>query len=209
MITLYGFPKSRSLRISWLLEELGVPWHYHLVNFNLGEHRSPEYLAITPSGKVPALTDVDLTLSESGAIALYLAKRYGKGHLLPEPGTAEDTQHDFWLCYILTELEQPLWSLGKHRFALPKAHRVEAMLATAQWEFAKALAEVEARIPEQGFLIGDSLTVADIFLAHTLSWAVAFKQPIGPRAEAYRRRLSDRPARDRALAIETAALPPA
>ncbi|ADN77166.1 Glutathione S-transferase domain protein [Ferrimonas balearica DSM 9799] len=207
MITLYGFPKSRSLRISWLLEELGLPWQYHLVNFTQREHRSPEYLAINPAGKIPALTNGDLTLTESGAIALYLAKRYGKGRFLPVAGSDEDALHDFWLCYILTELEQPLWTMGKHKFALPPSQRVEAVLATAQWEFAKALKEVEARIPEQGFLLGDEPTVADILLAHTLSWAAAFKQPLSPVADAFRARLTDRPARARALEKESAALP--
>ncbi len=206
MITLYGYPKSRSLRISWLLEELALPWQYQLVNGYKGEHRSPAFLALNPAGKIPALTDDDLTLTESGAIALYLAKRYGEGRLLPSPGSAEDGRHDFWLCYVLSELEQPLWTMGKHKFALPAEHRVPAVLETAQWEFAKALNEVEERIPEQGFLLGDTLTVADLFLAHTLSWATAFKQPLTPRAEAFRARLSARPARARALEIETAAL---
>ncbi|KLV03753.1 MULTISPECIES: glutathione S-transferase family protein [Photobacterium] len=205
MITLYGYPRTRSLRVSWLLEELGVDWQYHLVDFNKSEHRSSQFLALNPQGKVPCLIDGDTVVTESAAICFYLAERYGH-HWLPEPGTAESATHHEWTSFIITELEQPLWSMGKHRFALPESIRLPEMLPVASWEFKKALQTAEARIPEQGYLFGHFPTVADILLAHTLNWAVKFDQKLPLKLEKYRQYVSRRPALSRALERETRAL---
>ena len=201
-ITLYGAPSTRSLRVAWTLEELGLDWEFHTVDFSKGDHQSPEYLAVNPAGKVPALVDGDLVLIESSAICLYLAERYGSGKLLPVPGTRQRAMHHQWVSFIVAELEQPLWSIGKHKFALPKTWRVARMLEVAPREFERALAVAEAWIPEYGLLLGDELTVADILLTHTLIWARAFKQPLSPRAAAYCDRLAERAALSNARARE-------
>ncbi|TKB48729.1 glutathione S-transferase [Ferrimonas sediminicola] len=206
MITLYGFPRSRSLRISWLLEELNLEWRYSLVDFNQGEHRSPEFLSINPAGKVPALVDGELVLLESGAISLHLAQRYGP-HWLPEPGSDEAARHNQLLFFSLCELEQPLWTMGKHRFALPEERRVPAVLETAAWEFSRAASLMDRWVPERGYLLGEQPRVADILLTHTLNWAHGFKQPLPDKLDSYRLRVSQRPALARAMQRETEALP--
>jgi glutathione S-transferase len=203
-ITLYGAPNTRSLRVAWTLEELGLDWDCHYIDFSKAAHRAPQFLAINPVGKVPALKDGDLVLIESSAICLYLAERYGDGCLLPEPGSKQRALHQQWVSFIISELEQPLWSLGKHKFALPAQWRVAQMLEIAPKEFDQALAVAESWIPEEGMLLGADLTVADILLAHTLIWARAFGQTLTPRASAYCDRLAARPqlgaARERELA---------
>lgn len=208
MITLYGYPKTRSLRISWLLEELGVDWQYHLVDLQQGQHKTAEYLSLNPAGKVPALTDGELTLIESGAICQHLAQKYGP-QLLPQAGSDASGQHHQLVTFILCELEQPLWTMGKHKFALPKAQRVEAILATAAWEFERAAALLESWLPDEGYLLGEQFTVADILLSHTLNWAHGFKQPLSEKLDSYRQRVSARPAMRAALSKELAALPQA
>ena len=204
-ITLYGAPVTRSHRVSWLLEELGLEWQYHYVDMRAGAHRSAEYLAINPAGKVPALQDDKLLLIESSAICLYLAERYGNGRLLPATGSREQALHHQWISFINGELEQALWSIGKHKFALPAEWRVKAMLDIAPKEFAKALGVAELWIPEHGQLLGDELTVADILLAHTLIWARAFKQPLTPKASDFCERMSQRTQLAAAAAKELAA----
>ncbi|SDJ32248.1 glutathione S-transferase [Ferrimonas sediminum] len=206
MITLYGYPHTRSLRISWLLEELGLDWDYSLVDFNQGEHRSKAFLSINPAGKVPALTDGELTLVESGAICLHLAQKYGQGLLLPQPGSDASALHHQLMIFVLCELEQPLWTIGKHKFALPKDKRVSAVIDTACWEFDKACKLIEPYLSEQGFLLGDQFSVADILLTHTLNWARGFKLPLSERLDGYRTRISARPALASALAKESAVL---
>lgn len=205
MITLYGSPRSRSLRVSWTLEELDLDWDYWLVDFTTGGHRDKDFLAINPQGKVPALQDGELVLTESAAICLYLAEKYGEGRLLPQAGSDNAGRHHQWVSFIVSELEQPLWTIGKHKFALPEEQRVPAMIKTAMWEFDKAMNQAEQWIPEEGMLLGQQFTVADILLAHTLNWAAKFEQVLPPKAEAYRQRLSRRPAMGSALSKEMAA----
>lgn len=205
MITLYGYPRTRSLRVSWLLEELSLDWQYRLVNFAKNDHRSPQFLALNPQGKVPCLCDNDITICESSAICLYLAEKYGH-HWLPAPGTAESASHHEWISYIITELEQPLWSMGKHRFALPESIRLPEMLAVAAWEFKKALKVAESRMQGDEYLLGHFPTVADILLAHTLNWAIKFDQKLPLKLEKYRQFVCRRPALSRALDRENRTL---
>ena len=204
-ITLYGSPMTRSLRVSWMLEELELDWNYHYVDFRAGAHLSPDYLAVSPTGKVPALVDDDLVLIESSAICLYLAERYGHGRYLPQAGTREAGLHHQWVSFIISELEQAVWSIGKHKFALPKAWRIPQMLETAPWEFGRAIAVIDAWVPEEGYLLGAEPMVADILLAHTLNWAINFKQSVPPKATTYCQRVSSRPQLSAALAKEQAA----
>ncbi|MGF1689149.1 glutathione S-transferase family protein [Photobacterium japonica] len=205
MLTLYGYPQTRSLRVSWLLEELGLDWHYHPIRFHQNAHRAPQYLALNPQGKVPCLADDDLVISESTAICLYLAEKYGH-HWLPAPGTAESARHHEWISFITTELEQALWTMGKHQFALPETIRLPEILPVAAWECRRALKTAEQRVPEEGFLLGHFPTVADIFLTHTLNWAIKFEQKLPLKVEKYRQFVSRRPALSRAIEREQRAL---
>ena len=79
MIKLYGVPGSRAMRSLWMLEELGVPYENIKINFATGDTRKPDYLKINPNGHIPALQDGDVTLLESLAINLYLARKFDKG----------------------------------------------------------------------------------------------------------------------------------
>ena len=202
MIKLYGIPRSRSLRVSWTLEELGLDWQYQHINFANGDGRDPAFLAVNPCGKVPALVDEGYAITESAAIVLYLAEKYGEGKLLPRAGTHDSALHHKWVSYIISELEQPLWSMGKHKFALPEEQRLAAMLPIAKWEFDKAAAIAEQWLPDSEFLLGEQFTVADILLGHTLLWATRFEQEIPPRLAAYRDRITTRPAMVKGLAKE-------
>ncbi|WP_108446139.1 glutathione S-transferase family protein [Halomonas denitrificans] len=202
MITLYGFPKSRSLRVAWALEELGLEYAYRHVDLGRGEGQSEAFLARHPDGKVPVLEDGELTLFESAAICRYLAERYGEsGDLLPADVEGR-ARVDQWLFFIIGELEQPLWTQAKHKFALPGEQRVPAVLPTAAWEFQRALAALGRRFDGEGWLVGDHFTLADLLLAHTLTWAVQFKMRLPPALSAYRERVTARPALARAAARE-------
>jgi len=204
MITLYGVPRTRSLRVSWLLEELGLEWDYQFIDFASGYNRSPEFLAINPCGKVPALVDGELCLTESAGICQFLAERYGKEQWLPAPGSEAAANYHRWFSFIITELEQPLWNRGKHKFALPEEHRVEGMLLTAEWEFEQAANIAENWLPDTPYLTGDQPTVVDILLAHTLNWAANWSIPLPTKLNAFRKRMSSRPALAAALSKEMA-----
>lgn len=83
---LYEFGPTRSIRVRWTLQELGVDFEPIRVNLLAGEHRRPEFLKINPAGKIPVLVDGDLVLTESVAIVLYLADKYPNKGLIPTDG---------------------------------------------------------------------------------------------------------------------------
>ncbi|AVI62062.1 glutathione S-transferase family protein [Halomonas sp. GFAJ-1] len=204
MITNYSFPNSRSVRVTWTLEELGLEYRCQHVALDKGEGQTTAHLVRHPDGKVPVIEDGELILFESAPICRYLAEQYGDGNLLPN-SAAERAQVDQWLSFIITEIEQPLWLQAKHKFALPQERRVPAVLPTAAWEFQRALHALERRYDGQETLVGDTFTLADLFLTHTLSWAASMKHRLPEPLVAYHARHSARPAMARAMEKEQAA----
>src|ERR1700722_3205054 len=104
---IYGFPPTRYLRVLWMLRELGVDFEFVHVSLLDGANRRPEFLALNPAGKLPVLVDGDFVLTESVAIVLYLAEKYGDRGLLPATSQGR-AQVNKWLLFTATELEQPL-----------------------------------------------------------------------------------------------------
>ncbi|MBD3895359.1 glutathione S-transferase family protein [Halomonas sp. ML-15] len=202
MITLYGFPNSRSQRVAWTLEELGLEYEYRSVDMMAGEGQGEEHLTRHPDGKVPVLEDGELVLFESLAICRYLAEHYGEASGLLPASPVERAQVDQWLSFVISELEQPLWTQGKHKFALPRERRVPTVLPTAAWEFQRAMGALQRQFDGQAWLVGGQFTLADLFVGHTLSWGVRFKNRLPLALEAYRERCISRPALARAAERE-------
>lgn len=201
----YGCPNSRSLRVVWTLEELGAQYEYQHVDIMRGDGRKPEYLRINPGGKVPALVSGDIVITESAAICQWVASRHPAAALVPPSGTAMHAAYLRWTMFVVSELEQPLWTIAKHKFALPAERRVPDVIQTARWEYEKAAALLEEGLAGREFLIGDGFTVADVLAAHTLAWA----RKAAPGAETpgladYAERMLARPALARARTRETA-----
>lgn len=207
-ITVYGYPNTRTLRVTWMLEELGLEYDYKLVDFAKGESQSPGYLEINPGGKVPALVVDGATLTESAAIVNYLGTMKPELGLIPVSSPLRRAIYDQWCNFAIAELEQPLWTIGKNKFALPKEHRCEEIFDTAAWEFQKALTLFSQGLGDQDYILGSDFSAADILLAHTLFWGMAFKQPIEQEnLKAYIGRVGIRPALSSARAREQSALP--
>ena len=204
MYEVYGMPRTRTTRVVWALEELEVDYAYHLVDLLKGEGQRPEYLRMNPSGKVPVLVDGDLVLSESAAICAYLGDKYPERLLVPRCGTVERAKYDQWSYFVLTELEQPLWTAFKHRFVYPAEMRVPAILEVAPREFGRAAALLARGLEGKDYLVGDKFTLADLLAAHTLVWARGLKIPHGQAGlEDYEQRICSRPAFARMRARET------
>ncbi|MCP5159289.1 MAG: glutathione S-transferase family protein [Gammaproteobacteria bacterium] len=199
MWQVYGCRNSRSNRVVWALEEAGAAYDYHKVNLFAGEGRSPEYLALNPGGKVPALVDGALILTESAAICTYIGDCFPDSGLTPAIGSPERAQYNQWCFFVLSELEQSLWTIAKHRFALPEKRRIPAVIETAVWEFDVAAKVLAIGLGEREFLVGHRFTAADILTAHTLAWARACEITLGHAyLDAYADRLLARPAQTRA-----------
>jgi len=207
MYTLYGYPKTRSVRVAWALEELGLPYDYEAVDLKAGEHLSDTFKALTPSAKIPVLVTPDGALSESAAIVTFLAEKHGMHEFIPEPASFMRAKYEQVMVFLVSELEQPLWSMAKHTFALPEAQRIPQMLHTAQWEFAKALNAFSLMLADNEFVCGNTFTMADVIAGHVLSWARGSKQDLAyDNVKAYAERILSRPAYEKAWRRETASL---
>jgi glutathione S-transferase len=190
---LYEFGPSRAIRVRWTLQELGVDFDTTNVNLMAGEHRSPEFLKINPAGKLPALVDGDLVLTESVAIVLYLAEKYSDRGLIPED-IGQRAEFFRWLLFTTTELEQPLWRITRHTSIYPADKRLPADIALARGDFAAMGRVLEEHMNGRQFLVGNSATVADFVLAYTLDWAVMLSLLDGlPRLHQYMRQMYARP----------------
>lgn len=100
MLTVHHLENSRSQRILWLLQELGIDYEIkHYKRHATTRLAPPELRAIHPLGKSPILTDGEITIAESGAIVEYLVEKYGDGRLLPAKGSAERLNYTYWLHY--------------------------------------------------------------------------------------------------------------
>lgn len=206
MIKLYGFQQSRSFRALWALEESGLKYEYIRVELRTGAEvpdsaQNPKYLAVNVQGKVPALIDGDLKLTESVAILYYIARSAPESGLLPNASMDVYARIDELACFVLAELEQPLWSKGKHMFALPEEHRIPRMLETANFEFAKALNALEHLLDGGDYAIGGSFSLVDILLAQTFNWAIRFEFNLPQKYIDFRDRHYSRPACQRALEV--------
>ena len=203
-LKLYGFGPSRSFRALWALEEAGLAFeHIETVLRKDGalpnSAKHPSYLALNAQGKVPTLVDGDKVLTESIAIVNYIARLAPESKLMPT-SVSDLARYDELACFVLAELEQPLWSKGKHLFALPEEQRVPAMLDTAKFEWAKAVRSLEALLDDTEFALGDHFSAIDILLAHTFNWAQRFEFDVPEKYIALRDSHFARPAAQRALA---------
>ncbi len=193
VMQLYEFGPTRSIRARWTLQELGVPFEPITVDLRAGEHRRPEFLKINPAGKVPVLVDGDVTVTESVAIALYLAEKYPEKSLLPT-GIGQRAQLHRWLLFAATELEQPLWRIARHTSLYAEEKRLPADVTLARSDFGDMAAVLEDHVRGRQFLVGAGATIADLVTAYTLDWANEVEL-LGdfPQLRAYMERMYARP----------------
>lgn len=193
-LTVIGPLASRTFRVLWALEELGLdylhrkdaPW-------------SDEVRALNPLKQVPILIDGEDTLTDSTAIMRHLAHR--EGRLLPEPGSIAAARADARINFLLTELEVPLWLAGRHSYVLPTELRHPAAEEIGRADFARAEKKFARLLGEAEFFGGDEFGVADIIAGHLWRWSSRQEWPTADGAFAdYGRRITARPAVERMLA---------
>lgn len=192
---LHYAPQSRAVRVAWCLEELGLD--YEVERYSLGEPRmrSPEYRAVHPAGRVPALEDGDVTLVESGAIVQYLLARYGNGRLQPAPQDAEFPAFLQWFHYCEGMIMPPMNQVVVETILLPPDRRSEPHAKRAVKLLSQMLAAVEAHMEGRDYLLS-SFSAADMMTGHS----VVMSRRLGadfsalPALSAYADRLEARPA---------------
>jgi len=192
MMKLYWAPRSRSFTALWLMEETGQPYERVLTDITTGAQKAPEYLAINPMGKVPALADGDATLAEAAAICAYVAERYPEAKLAPPLGDPRRAKYLYWLFFSPGCIEPSIVQL---------ATKIEMNPVAAGWGEAQRVFDVlDAALSKGPWLLGDSFSAADVMIGSGLHYAVRlFKMvPSRPSFDAYLARCAARPAFQRA-----------
>ena len=194
-LTLYHASPSRSSVTLWMLEELGQPYDLKLIRLSAGENLKPDYLAINPMGKVPALKHGDTIITELAAICTYLADEFPEKKLNVPIGTPKRGVYLKWLFFGPGCLEAAVMD----RAAPRKEEARRAMLGYGDFD---TTMNVLAKAVEKGpWLMGDQFTAADVVIGSNLRWATMFKLiPERKEFTDYVARFADRPGAKRAQA---------
>lgn len=167
MLSIYGPKASRAFRTYWLADEIGLEYEQIDIDIFTGQQKSADYLKVNPMGQVPALVDGELSMGESLAMNLYLAKKYG-GQVAAQ--TLEEEAHILqWTLWVATGVETLLPPIIHNRIIMPKAMRDEAAVAAAVSALSVPLARLDAHLSEQPYLVGERFTVADLNVSAVLS----------------------------------------
>jgi glutathione S-transferase len=195
MMKLYWSPRTRSFSALWLMEETGQPYERVLTDISTGAQRTPEYLAINPMGKVPALQDGDATLAEAAAICAYVAERYPEAKLAPPVGHPLRAKYLYWLFFAPSCIEPAMVQV---------ATKIEMPSVAAGWGEAARVFDVLDKALEKGpWILGETFSAADIAIGSGLNFAVKlFKMvPSRPSFDRYIAACSARAAFQRAGVI--------
>lgn len=213
MITVHHLNNSRSQRVLWLLEELGLPYEIkHYQRDPKTMLAPPELRAVHPLGKSPVITDEGLTIAESGAILEYLVDRYGDGRLKPVAGTEDALRYRYWMHYAEGSAMPPL--LLKLVFdrierapvpffvkPIAKSIAAKAKASFVQPQIDNHMNYLEAQLAKSPWFAGGEFTAADVQMSFPLEAAVQRGGPVAkqPRITDFLQRIHARPAYLRAL----------
>jgi glutathione S-transferase len=198
MLTLHHLNDSRSQRILWLLEELGVPYEVKHYQRDAKTRLAPvELTAIHPLGKSPVITDGEIKIAESGAIVDYLIRTYGGGRMMPQPGSATFEAYNEWLHYAEGSAMLPLM-LNLYVSRLKEAG--SPLHPRIDSEIKNHLGYVDRALEGRQFFIGDTLTGADVHMSFVGEMADVYDR-LGPfpNLSAWLKRMHARPAFQRGI----------
>jgi glutathione S-transferase len=166
-LTIYGSYRSRTRRVLWAAEELGIAFEQEPLGAQDPALKQAPYRAINPLGRIPAIRDGELALSESLAINLYLAKQHRQKSLYPETPEGEAKAWQ-WTLFAASDLDPWVVLYMGHRHNLPEDQRQPALAVLARQRIEIALGFLETRLGTSPFLIGQEFTIADLNVSAVL-----------------------------------------
>ncbi|MES2496050.1 MAG: glutathione S-transferase family protein [Pseudomonadota bacterium] len=200
MITVWGGQTSRSIRVVWLLEEMGLPYHVRQVDM-LAAEQDPAFLAVNPADYIPAIEDGDVVMVESIAIMEYLMARYGPTPLAPAPHDPSFAAYQQFLHLGEAGLATLMMPVVVSRFLAPEAERENWGAAWCLQAFQKRLTLVSQRLADAPYLAGEAFTAADISVSYALNLGQrTCGITLGDAEQAYLARTTGRDAYKRAMA---------
>ena len=194
MINLFWSPQSSATRVLWMLEEAGEPYEIERIDIHAKPRRDPpSFLAASPMGKVPALSDGSERLAGSAAICLYLADRYAAGRLAPRPEDAGRSRFLYWMFYSPAAIEPAMME----KFMGLEPNKMAAPWGT--WDL--MLQTLEDRLNKSDWIAGESFSAADVMIGSSCLFFRSFKMLTPtPVMSAYIERCLARPAYQHAIA---------
>jgi glutathione S-transferase len=194
-LTFFHNPISRGRIAHWMLEEVGAPYETNLLRFDRGEHKTPQYLAINPMGKIPTIKHRDTVITEAAAICAYLADAFPASQLAPPVDSPQRGTYYRWLFFGAGCVEP---ALVDHLFKRPPPDRPGAL---GYGSYEDTLNTLEKALAPGPFLLGDRFSAADVYIASEIIWGTLSKA-LEPRAsfQQYAARCNERPAYKRAAA---------
>ncbi|MEH2415058.1 MAG: glutathione S-transferase [Nostoc sp.] len=200
MIVVHHLNNSRSQRVLWLLEELGIEYEIKFYQRDPKTMLAPESLRqIHPLGKSPVITDADLTIAESGAIIEYLVDRYGNGRLVPASGTPEHLRYTYWLHYAEgSAMPLLVMRLVLNNFGAGDSSAVSGFVAP---QIKLHFDYIEGELSKSTWFVGEEFTAADIQMSFPLEQIARLKEEVEsrPKLKQFIERIHARPAYKRAL----------
>lgn len=201
-LTLYTNPMSRGRIARWMMEEIGEP--YEVVNLDYGTTmKAPDYLAVNPMGKVPALTHGDVVVTEGAAICTYLADAFPDRQLAPSLSDPRRGAYLRWMFFGAGPVEAAVtnaymkWEAGEDQ---------RAMLGYGS--FADVLDTLEQLVGKAPYLLGDHFSALDVYLGSQIIWGTQFgTMEARPGFDHYVTRVTARPAYREAKSLDDAAMP--
>jgi glutathione S-transferase len=200
MLKLWFAPRTRAVRVRWLLEELGVPHELARVDFNRPSHT---FAQNTPLGKLPVIEDDGVTIGESGAIVEYILERYGNGRLAPPIGAAPRGEFLQWVHFAESTAFPPIGVIVWHTLYEQNADRFPEVMASARARALEALGFVDKRLEGRDYLLGKEFSGADVMMGFTLfaARALGVLDDGYPNVTRYLAQLEQRPAFQKAAEL--------
>ncbi len=194
-LTLYTHPRSRGRTVRWMLEEIGVPYRVEPLAFGT-TMKSPDYLAVNPMGKVPALRHGSVVVTECAAICAYLADAFPQAQLAPPP--TERGAYYRWLFFAAGPLEA---AITDRALGVEPTDRQRGFVGYGSFD---AVVEVLDRaLAGCEYIAGDRISAADVYVGSSVAFALQFGSlPRRDSLVAYADRLAQRPARQRAMRLD-------
>jgi glutathione S-transferase len=201
-LVFYTNPQSRGRVVRWMLEEVGQPYRTEVMEY-AGSMKSPEYLAINPMGKVPAIRHGDTVVTETAAICAYLADAFPQAGLAPPPGDRLRGPYYRWLFFAAGPIEAAVSNQAAGFIPKPEQARM-----FGYGSFDAVVDVLEKTLEHTDYLVGDRFTAADLYLGAQVGYAMMFNIiPKRPAFERYFGKLVTRPAAARAREIDEALAP--
>lgn len=196
MLTIHHSTGSRSMRVVWLCEELGLDYRLAPIEMFSPAMKEPGFLAIHPLGKVPAIEDGDFVLWETTAIFDYLDARYGEGRLIPPRDTRAGATCAQWMAYGESPLTVIMGEIAAHSGPMPEAMRRPALVERGREIAGSLVGVVEDGLGDAPFVLGEDFSAADIMLGFGLMIArhLEYVNQQTPKCVAYLERLESRAA---------------